>query len=135
MKFSGTNIGFEIPRILAASDIALRLLHTRYDHVTPLCPTAFAEEAEEAEEVLQVTENVGKKESTEKVAAPEEKEKAEEITDDQVEQPEITEEQEISIIVEEEIKNDTPEYNDIPKVGYSSACLSAWLSVAASWTA
>lgn len=31
-------IGFEIPRILASSDIALRLLHTRYDHVTPLCP-------------------------------------------------------------------------------------------------
>ncbi|XP_036155115.1 protein CASC1 isoform X1 [Myotis myotis] len=31
-------IGFEIPKILASSDIALRLLHTRYDHVTPLCP-------------------------------------------------------------------------------------------------
>nr|KAF6373137.1 hypothetical protein mPipKuh1_002077 [Pipistrellus kuhlii] len=29
-------IGFEIPRILASSDIALRLLHTHYDHVTPL---------------------------------------------------------------------------------------------------
>ncbi|KAK1341309.1 hypothetical protein QTO34_017713 [Cnephaeus nilssonii] len=31
-------IGFEIPRILASSDIALRLLHTHYDHVTPLRP-------------------------------------------------------------------------------------------------
>ncbi|XP_054446877.1 dynein axonemal intermediate chain 7 isoform X2 [Pteronotus mesoamericanus] len=29
-------IGFDIPRILATSDIALRLLHTHYDHVTPL---------------------------------------------------------------------------------------------------
>lgn len=29
---------FEIPRILATSDIALRLLHTHYDHVTPLHP-------------------------------------------------------------------------------------------------
>lgn len=34
-------IGFEIPRILAASDIALRLLHTHYDHVTPLRPIAI----------------------------------------------------------------------------------------------
>ncbi|XP_049738586.1 dynein axonemal intermediate chain 7 isoform X1 [Elephas maximus indicus] len=38
ISFSETNIGFEIPRILATCDIALRLLHTRYDHVTPLCP-------------------------------------------------------------------------------------------------
>uniref|UniRef100_A0A8D2CXS9 Dynein axonemal intermediate chain 7 n=1 Tax=Sciurus vulgaris TaxID=55149 RepID=A0A8D2CXS9_SCIVU len=36
VKFAGTQIGFEIPRILATSDIALRLLHTHYDHVTPL---------------------------------------------------------------------------------------------------
>ncbi|XP_062931838.1 dynein axonemal intermediate chain 7 [Cynocephalus volans] len=38
VRFSGTQIGFEIPRILATSDIALRLLHTRYDHVSPLHP-------------------------------------------------------------------------------------------------
>ncbi|XP_027448835.1 protein CASC1 isoform X7 [Zalophus californianus] len=38
VRFSETQIGFEIPRILATSDIALRLLHTHYDHVTPLCP-------------------------------------------------------------------------------------------------
>ncbi|XP_047404990.1 dynein axonemal intermediate chain 7 isoform X3 [Sciurus carolinensis] len=36
VKFAGTQIGFEIPRILATSDIAIRLLHTHYDHVTPL---------------------------------------------------------------------------------------------------
>ncbi|XP_059968029.1 dynein axonemal intermediate chain 7 isoform X2 [Mesoplodon densirostris] len=38
IRFSETQIGFEIPRILATSDIALRLLHTHYDHVTPLGP-------------------------------------------------------------------------------------------------
>ncbi|KAM9672443.1 dynein axonemal intermediate chain 7 isoform 4-T4 [Trichechus inunguis] len=38
IRFSETKIGFEIPRILATCDIALRLLHTHYDHVTPLCP-------------------------------------------------------------------------------------------------
>ncbi|XP_008581864.1 PREDICTED: protein CASC1 isoform X2 [Galeopterus variegatus] len=38
VRFSGTQIGFEIPRILATSDIALRLLHTHYDHVSPLHP-------------------------------------------------------------------------------------------------
>uniref|UniRef100_A0A8C5ZUI8 Dynein axonemal intermediate chain 7 n=1 Tax=Marmota marmota marmota TaxID=9994 RepID=A0A8C5ZUI8_MARMA len=36
IKFAGTQIGFEIPKILATSDIALRLLHTHYDHVSPL---------------------------------------------------------------------------------------------------
>uniref|UniRef100_A0A2K6TZI1 Dynein axonemal intermediate chain 7 n=1 Tax=Saimiri boliviensis boliviensis TaxID=39432 RepID=A0A2K6TZI1_SAIBB len=34
VRFSETQIGFEIPRILATSDIALRLLHTHYDHVS-----------------------------------------------------------------------------------------------------
>ncbi|XP_040843356.1 dynein intermediate chain CFAP94, axonemal isoform X2 [Ochotona curzoniae] len=38
VRFSETKVGFEIPRILAASGIALRLLHTHYDHVTPLRP-------------------------------------------------------------------------------------------------
>ncbi|XP_070266638.1 dynein axonemal intermediate chain 7 isoform X3 [Myotis yumanensis] len=38
IKCNEMQIGFEIPRILASSDIALRLLHTRYDHVTPLRP-------------------------------------------------------------------------------------------------
>ena len=38
IRFSETQTGFEIPRILATSDIALRLLHTHYDHVTPLRP-------------------------------------------------------------------------------------------------
>ncbi|XP_070309894.1 dynein axonemal intermediate chain 7 isoform X7 [Odocoileus virginianus] len=38
IRFSETQTGFEIPRMLATSDIALRLLHTHYDHVTPLSP-------------------------------------------------------------------------------------------------
>lgn len=38
VRFSETQTRFELPRILATSDIALRLLHTHYDHVTPLFP-------------------------------------------------------------------------------------------------
>ncbi|XP_055990575.1 dynein axonemal intermediate chain 7 [Sorex fumeus] len=41
IRFCGTEIGFEIPRVLATSDIALRLLHTHFDHVSPL-PTVAA---------------------------------------------------------------------------------------------
>ncbi|XP_024903123.1 protein CASC1 isoform X6 [Pteropus alecto] len=38
VRFSETQTRFELPRILATSDIALRLLHTHYDHVTPPFP-------------------------------------------------------------------------------------------------
>lgn len=38
VRFSETKTRFELPRILATSDIALRLLHTHYDHVTPPFP-------------------------------------------------------------------------------------------------
>ncbi|KAM5333616.1 dynein axonemal intermediate chain 7 isoform 4-T4 [Glossophaga mutica] len=38
VRCSEIQTAFEIPRILATSDIALRLLHTHYDHVTPLHP-------------------------------------------------------------------------------------------------
>ncbi|KAG8513797.1 Protein CASC1, partial [Galemys pyrenaicus] len=40
IRFSNTEVGFEIPRILATSNIALRVLHTHYDHVSPLHPVA-----------------------------------------------------------------------------------------------
>ncbi|XP_057155468.1 dynein axonemal intermediate chain 7 isoform X3 [Pan paniscus] len=40
VRFSETQIGFEIPRILATSDIAIRLLHTHYDHVSALHPVS-----------------------------------------------------------------------------------------------
>ncbi|XP_055136331.2 dynein axonemal intermediate chain 7 isoform X6 [Symphalangus syndactylus] len=40
IRFSETQIGFEIPRILATSDIAVRLLHTHYDHVSALHPVS-----------------------------------------------------------------------------------------------
>ncbi|XP_047722752.1 dynein axonemal intermediate chain 7 isoform X3 [Prionailurus viverrinus] len=40
VRFSETQIRFEIPRILATSGIAIRLLHTHYDHTTPLRPVS-----------------------------------------------------------------------------------------------
>ncbi|XP_045321405.1 dynein axonemal intermediate chain 7 isoform X5 [Leopardus geoffroyi] len=40
VRFSETQIRFEIPRILATSGIAIRLLHTHYDHATPLRPVS-----------------------------------------------------------------------------------------------
>uniref|UniRef100_A0A2K5ZW09 Dynein axonemal intermediate chain 7 n=1 Tax=Mandrillus leucophaeus TaxID=9568 RepID=A0A2K5ZW09_MANLE len=40
VRFSETQIGFEIPRILATSDIAVRLLHSHYDHVSALHPVS-----------------------------------------------------------------------------------------------
>ncbi|XP_045410148.1 dynein axonemal intermediate chain 7 isoform X3 [Lemur catta] len=48
IRFSETEIGFEIPRILATSDIALRLLHTHYDHVSPLQPVPTPSKEEHA---------------------------------------------------------------------------------------
>ncbi|XP_069347580.1 dynein axonemal intermediate chain 7 isoform X3 [Eulemur rufifrons] len=48
VRFSETEIGFEIPRILATSDIALRLLHTHYDHVSPLQPVPTPSKEEHA---------------------------------------------------------------------------------------
>lgn len=47
IRFSNTEIGFDIPRILATSDIALRLLHTYYDHVSPLPPHPVAAASQE----------------------------------------------------------------------------------------
>ncbi|XP_046878778.1 dynein axonemal intermediate chain 7 [Hypomesus transpacificus] len=34
--FEEVNIGFELPKQLAVSDIAVRILHTHYDHLSPL---------------------------------------------------------------------------------------------------
>ncbi|XP_031794330.1 protein CASC1 isoform X4 [Sarcophilus harrisii] len=36
IKFGDTGVGFEIPKALATSDIAVRIFHTNYDHVSPL---------------------------------------------------------------------------------------------------
>ncbi|XP_060050508.1 dynein axonemal intermediate chain 7 isoform X2 [Erinaceus europaeus] len=61
IKFSDTQIGFEIPRVLATSDIALRLLHTCYDHVSPLrpAPAASQEKALEEEQDVGTAEAAG----------------------------------------------------------------------------
>ncbi|KAM4820431.1 dynein axonemal intermediate chain 7 isoform 2-T2 [Thomomys bottae] len=48
VRFPSTQMGLEIPRILATSDIALRLLHTSYDHISPVLPTLEPEEEEPA---------------------------------------------------------------------------------------
>ncbi|CAO2607158.1 Dynein axonemal intermediate chain 7, partial [Lemmus lemmus] len=66
VKFSKTEIGFEIPKILATSDVALRLLHTRYDHITPLFPTTAPEE-----QGAPVVEELRKEKSTEKAISTE----------------------------------------------------------------
>ncbi|XP_053410335.1 dynein axonemal intermediate chain 7 [Nycticebus coucang] len=78
VRFSETQIGFEIPRILAASDIALRVLHTHYDHVSPLRhipkPTEEEPTTPETEIVKEEVENVETATSTEeqKESKPEE---------------------------------------------------------------
>ncbi|XP_020820727.1 dynein axonemal intermediate chain 7 isoform X3 [Phascolarctos cinereus] len=36
IKFGDTQVGFEIPKALATSDIAFRIFHTNYDHFSPL---------------------------------------------------------------------------------------------------
>ncbi|XP_051029296.1 dynein axonemal intermediate chain 7 [Phodopus roborovskii] len=97
VKFSETQIGFEIPRVLATSDVALRLLHTRYDHVTPLYPMAAPGE----EPVPMVTEQAKKEEPVEK-AATEEKALPEEKPAIQEDEAEPTQEREFSLAQEEE---------------------------------
>ncbi|KAM7115360.1 dynein axonemal intermediate chain 7 isoform 1-T1 [Molossus nigricans] len=58
VRCSEMQIGFEIPRILATSDIALRLLHTRYDHVTPLHPVPTLLQARASRVPLSVNDEV-----------------------------------------------------------------------------
>ncbi|XP_036615110.1 dynein intermediate chain CFAP94, axonemal [Trichosurus vulpecula] len=36
IKFGDTEVGFDIPKPLATSDIAVRIFHTNYDHISPL---------------------------------------------------------------------------------------------------
>ncbi|GAB1291427.1 Dynein axonemal intermediate chain 7 [Apodemus speciosus] len=99
VRFSETQIGFEIPRILATSNVALRLLHTRYDHITPLLPMAAAEEKQGPG----VAEQFEDKESAEK-AITEEKLLTEEKTANEDEQPKTEQEKELNLVQEEETK-------------------------------
>ncbi|ERE66112.1 cancer susceptibility candidate protein 1 [Cricetulus griseus] len=97
VKFSETQIGFEIPRVLATSNVALRLLYTRYDHVTPLRLTPATEEDYEP----MVVEPVKKEEPIEK-ATTEEKTVIEEKASIQEVEPEPKQEREFSLVQEEE---------------------------------
>lgn len=134
MKFSETQIGFEIPKILATSDVALRLLHTRYDHVTPLFPTAIPEE----ERAPIVEEEFRKEKSTEKALSAEKDlsiekassaEKAsstEKEATSQDEEPELKQDREFNLVPEEETISEALEDNEVQRVGH---CLSVCLSV------
>lgn len=116
MRFSETQIGFEIPRILATSNVALRLLHTHYDHITPLFPTAAAGEKHGPGEAEQFED----KESAEK-AIPEEKLLTEEKTANEDEQPKTEQERELNLVQEEESKYEVVEDTVLQRVG---CCLS-----------
>ncbi|XP_028747617.2 dynein intermediate chain CFAP94, axonemal isoform X2 [Peromyscus leucopus] len=107
VKFSETQIGFEIPRILATSDVALRLLHTRYDHVTPLYPNTITKE----DHVPMVMKHFKQEEHIEK-AVTEEKVFAEENTTNQAAESQSRQETELSFVQEEEPNSEALENID-----------------------
>ncbi|XP_037059890.1 dynein intermediate chain CFAP94, axonemal isoform X5 [Peromyscus leucopus] len=113
VKFSETQIGFEIPRILATSDVALRLLHTRYDHVTPLYPNTITKE----DHVPMVMKHFKQEEHIEK-AVTEEKVFAEENTTNQAAESQSRQETELSFVQEEEPNSEALENIDVRKAYY-----------------
>ncbi|XP_035280691.1 protein CASC1 [Anguilla anguilla] len=57
IRFEDVGVAFELPKQLAVSDIAVRILHTRYDHLSPLSREVQRKEAAAlAEEALLVAE-------------------------------------------------------------------------------
>ncbi|XP_006727815.2 protein CASC1 [Leptonychotes weddellii] len=108
VRFSETQTGFEIPRILATSDIALRLLHTHYDHVTPLRPvptslqehtatvTHFVKDEVQNEEaaISRELQEEGKQRENESNSVQEEETKFEEQGDSEVQMSFVQEEPE-----------------------------------------
>ncbi|XP_054552350.1 dynein axonemal intermediate chain 7 isoform X6 [Talpa occidentalis] len=103
IRFSGTEIGFEIPRILAASDIALRILHTHYDHMTPLRLVAASLQEDSCAETqlvkdeVKTVEEVVSRELLEEPSQPEEEansvhEEETEVEEQEVEVPQILKE-------------------------------------------
>uniref|UniRef100_A0A8C8T9C6 Dynein axonemal intermediate chain 7 n=1 Tax=Peromyscus maniculatus bairdii TaxID=230844 RepID=A0A8C8T9C6_PERMB len=113
VKFSETQIGFEIPRILATSDVALRLLHTRYDHVTPLYPNTITKE----DHVPTAVKHFKEEEHTEK-AVTEDKVFAEENTTNQAAESQSRQETELSFVQEEEPNTEALENIDVRKAYY-----------------
>lgn len=110
VTFSETQVGFEIPRILATSDIALRLLHTHYDHVTPLGPApAASQEPTSTVTHLVKDEAKGIEAAVSKVLQEESKQQENESNsvheeETKVEEPGDAEEQKNSVQEEPEVK-------------------------------
>ncbi|XP_073733940.1 dynein axonemal intermediate chain 7 isoform X6 [Callorhinus ursinus] len=141
VRFSETQIGFEIPRILATSDIALRLLHTHYDHVTPLCPvptslqehtatvTHFVKDEVKNEEaaISKELQEEGKQRENESNSVQEEETKFEEQGDSEVqmsfvqEEPEATKfELEMKLLSETVLSGKHWQTDGISNVSYKS---------------
>ncbi|XP_027448836.1 protein CASC1 isoform X8 [Zalophus californianus] len=141
VRFSETQIGFEIPRILATSDIALRLLHTHYDHVTPLCPvptslqehtatvTHFVKDEVKNEEaaISKELQEEGKQRENESSSVQEEETKFEEQGDSEVqmsfvqEEPEATKfELEMKLLSETVLSGKHWQTDGISNVSYKS---------------
>ncbi|XP_029420813.1 protein CASC1 isoform X2 [Nannospalax galili] len=108
VKFSETQIGFEIPRLLATSNIALRLLHTRYDHVTPFPPYPVTAPVEQ-EHIPVETEPFRVSQAMTEKAAPAEKAVTLEMPEKQGDQLDPTQERGLSLIQEEEAKVEAEE--------------------------
>ncbi|XP_054552344.1 dynein axonemal intermediate chain 7 isoform X3 [Talpa occidentalis] len=95
IRFSGTEIGFEIPRILAASDIALRILHTHYDHMTPLRLVAASLQEDSCAETqlvkdeVKTVEEVVSRELLEEPSQPEEEANSVHEEETEVEEQEV----------------------------------------------
>ncbi|XP_027969122.1 protein CASC1 isoform X2 [Eumetopias jubatus] len=141
VRFSETQIGFEIPRILATSDIALRLLHTHYDHITPLCPvptslqehtatvTHFVKDEVKNEEaaISKELQEEGKQRENESNSIQEEETKFEEQGDSEVqmsfvqEEPEATKfELEMKLLSETVLSGKHWQTDGISNVSYKS---------------
>ncbi|XP_021546192.1 dynein axonemal intermediate chain 7 isoform X2 [Neomonachus schauinslandi] len=141
VRFSETQIGFEIPRILATSDIALRLLHTHYDHVTPLRPvptslqehtatvTHFVKDEVQNEEaaISKELQEEGKQRENESNSVQEEETKFEEQGDSEVqmsfvqEEPEATKfELEMKLLSETVLSGKHWQTDGISNVSYKS---------------
>ncbi|XP_043823533.1 dynein axonemal intermediate chain 7 [Dromiciops gliroides] len=89
IKFGDTEVGFTIPKSLATSDIAIRIFHTNYDHISPL---PVIPRPEKPEIVEAITEDSAEKETPKDEvpqAGPEEATENQEIATSSVPEMEI----------------------------------------------
>lgn len=84
--FCDTEYGFDLPKSLAVSNVAVRILHTHYDHVSPLwlqCQRVPKLEVLDSKELIQLSKgNVEEPEEEEKKAREEPSMSAEEVYSD-----------------------------------------------------